>query len=309
MTGGLAGARVLITGGSRTIAAPLVDQLVRAGAADVVVVDTHVVGRDRSLAWANDYAELTLVHGDLRDSELVSSLTQGVDVLFHQSLGVPATDNDCRIDGVSTVFAAAVRGGVRKVVFGSLPRDGQHGADQVTAFAEGLLRRLHAAHGLDYVALRYADVYGPGMEAQELFCDTLVRWMRCIDAGQTPVIPGSGARIRDPVFVADVARANVLAAEAAVTDEVCRIATGTRTSLHWLARLLITVMDAALEPSLSLTSGIPAPHRRDGTAHAHRLLGFRAETGLEDGLRQLVDWWRAQRGRQPQRDLAGARPA
>jgi UDP-glucose 4-epimerase len=312
MTGALSGARVLVTGGSRTIGATLVDQLVRGGAADVVLVDNMAGDHRRSLGWADAYPELTLIDADLRDGELVGALTQGADLLFHQS-DMPDRGEDPQlavdrlVGAVSTVFGAAARAGVRKVILGSLPPD--RGQVRVTSFAEGLLRSLHASHGLDYVALRYADVYGPRVEAQELFCATLVSWMQSIDAGQPPLVPGNGTQTRDLVFTVDVARANVLAAEAPVTDEVCRVATDTRTSLRRLATTLLDVMEAPLEPVLRPAAAAAPTGRRPPTAPARRLHGFRPETGLEDGLRQLVDWWRAQRARQQQRSLAGARPA
>jgi UDP-glucose 4-epimerase len=315
MTGALSGVRVLVTGGSRTIGATLVDQLVRRQATDIVLVDILARDHRRSLGWADAYPELTLVNADLRNSELIGALTQGADLLFHQA-GIPEPGEDPRlavdrlVDGISTVFGAAARAGVCKVILGSLtpdPRQDTDGSDQVTCFAEGLLRSLRTSHGLDYVALRYADVYGPRVEAHELFGATLVSWMQCIDAGQPPLVPGNGAQRKDPVFIGDVARANVLAAEAPVTGEVCHVGTGARTSLRRLATTLLKVMEAPLNP-VSGPPPVAAPsERRARVAPAQRLLGFQPETSLEDGLRQLVVWWRGQR--HSQRTLAGARSA
>jgi UDP-glucose 4-epimerase len=315
MTGALSGARVLVVGGSSTIGAALVDQLVRGGAADVVVVDTITDGQRRSLAWANEYHQVAVVAGDLRDSELVGALMHGVNLLFHQSAAcAPRAGEDRRhawvrlVDGVSTVFEAGVRAGVHKIILGSLPHDAQGttGSDRAAAFAEDLLRSLHKTHGLDYVALRYADVYGPRMAAPSSLSDTLIAWMARIDGGQPPLLPGNGQQTRDLVFTNDVARANLFAAEAAITNEVCYVASGTRTSLRRLAAELLHVMGAPLEPEL-----LPLPRTRTPGRHhqdrcdARQLLGFRVETGLEEGLRQLVDWWRGQRCRAPERTWAG----
>ena len=98
-------------------------------------------------------------------------------------------------------------------------------------FNEGLLRSFHAMRGLDYVALRYFNVYGPRMDIHGLYTEVLIRWMERIEAGQPPLILGEGAQTMDFVFTEDIARANLLAASAEVTDEVFNIGSGTETSL------------------------------------------------------------------------------
>ncbi len=100
------------------------------------------------------------------------------------------------------------------------------------AFNEGMLRSFHAMYGLDYVALRYFNVYGPRMDIHGVYTEVLVRWMERIDAGEPPLILGDGLQTMDFVHVADIARANILAAEADVTDDVFNIASGAETSLR-----------------------------------------------------------------------------
>ena len=101
-----------------------------------------------------------------------------------------------------------------------------YGAAKV--FNEGLLRSFHDMYGLDYVALRYFNVYGPRMDIHGVYTEVLIRWMERIAAGQPPLILGDGTQTMDFVYVDDIARANVLAAEADVTDEVFNVATGDR---------------------------------------------------------------------------------
>ena len=165
------------------------------------------------------------------------------------------------------------------------------------AFNEGLLRTFNDMHGLDYVAFRYFNVYGPRMDIHGRYTEVLIRWMERLEAGQPPIIFGDGQQTMDFVHVRDVARANILGAKANVSDEVFNVASGTETSLLQLAQRSARAMgrqeiDPEFAPERSVN---PVPRRLASTAKAERLLGFRATIPLEQGLRELVDWWRAER--------------
>ena len=123
--------------------------------------------------------------------------------------------------------------------------DTLYGAAKV--FNEGLLRSFHAMKGLDYVALRYFNVYGPRMDVHGLYTEVLVRWMERIAEGKPPLIFGDGLQTMDFVCVPDIARANVLAAEADVTDRVYNVASGTEVSLRGLAEALLRTMGSDLD--------------------------------------------------------------
>jgi UDP-glucose 4-epimerase len=161
------------------------------------------------------------------------------------------------------------------------------------AFNEAVLRSFHAMKGLDYVALRYFNVYGPRMDIYGLYTEVLIRWMERIESGTPPLILGDGLQTMDFVHVADIARANILAAEADVTDEVFNIASGTETSLKELAQALSDVMKSDLAPEHGPARAVNGVTRRlASTAAAEEKLGFRSELSLTEGLQGLVDWWR-----------------
>jgi UDP-glucose 4-epimerase len=174
-------------------------------------------------------------------------------------------------------------------------------------FNEGLLRSFHSMQDLDYVALRYFNVYGPRMDIHGVYTEVLVRWMERIEAGEPPLILGDGSQTMDFIYIDDVARSNLLAAGIASSDEVFNVASGTETSLLELAHLLLDVMncDASVEfgPERAVNK---VPRRLADTSKARQLLGFQAEVDLEQGLRQLVAWWRAERARTPVQPLAAA---
>jgi UDP-glucose 4-epimerase len=320
--------RMLVTGGAGAIGSNVVDELVLAGAEELVVLDNFVRGRRENLTWAQAHGHVTLVDGDIRDRGLVRRLMDGVDTVFHlaairitQCAEEPRLANEVLVDGSFNVFEAAVEAGVRRVVASSsasvyglaetFPTDERHhpyandtfyGAAK--AFNEGTLRSMHAMHGLDYVALRYFNVYGPRMDVHGLYTEVLVRWMERIAAGEPPLILGDGRQTMDFVYVGDVARSNVLAAQSDLTDVVFNVASGTETSLLELARMLLSVMESDLPVAHGPARAVNGVTRRlaDTTA-ARDQLGFEAEVGLEEGLRRLVEWWRGERAGAPTRPI------
>jgi len=128
------------------------------------------------------------------------------------------------------------------------------------------------------------------------YTEVLVRWMERIEAGDPPLIFGDGTQTMDFVYADDIARANVLAAEADVTDTVYNVASGVETSLSGLAAALLGVMDSDLIPEHREERAVNNVRRRlADTSRAAEELGFAAEISIEDGLARLVDWWRKTR--------------
>jgi UDP-glucose 4-epimerase len=314
------GQRCLVTGGAGTIGSTIVDQLVAAGAGEVIVLDNFVRGRKENLAGVLGSGTVRVVEGDIRDRGLVTGLMAGTDLVFHQAAiritqcaAEPRLALEVLVDGTYEIVEAAAEAGVRKVVAASsasvyglaeqfptterhhpYANDTLYGAAKT--FNEGLLRSFHATHGLDYVALRYFNVYGPRMDIHGLYTEVLIRWMERIQAGQPPLILGDGVQTMDFVFTEDIARANVLAASADVTDEVFNIGSGIETSLIELAEALLRAMGSTTPLEFGPPRGVNAVTRRlaDVSLAAERL-SWKAEVSLDEGLRRLVTWWREQR--------------
>lgn len=316
----ITGQRCLVTGGAGTIGSTIVDQLVAAGADQIVVLDNFVRGRRENLAGALGSGSVRIVEGDIRDRRLVADLMSGIDVVFHQAAiritqcaEEPRLALEVLVDGTYEVVEAAADAGVRKVVaassasvyglagqFPTTERQHPYANDTLygaaKTFNEGLLRSFHAMRGLNYVALRYFNVYGPRMDIYGLYTEVLIRWMERIEAGQSPLILGDGTQTMDFVFTEDIARANLLAASADVTDEVFNIGSGTETSLTELARALLRAMDSELPLEFGPPRGVNAVTRRlADVSRAAERLGWKAEVSLDEGLRRLVTWWREQR--------------
>jgi UDP-glucose 4-epimerase len=150
--------------------------------------------------------------------------------------------------------------------------------------------------GLDYVMLRYFNVYGPRMDIYGLYTEVLIRWMERIEAGQSPLILGDGQQTMDFVFTEDIARANLLAAASEATNEVFNIGSGTETSLVQLADALQRAMGSVQPLEFGPPRGVNAvPRRLADISHARQRLDWKPEVNLDEGLRRLVAWWRAQR--------------
>lgn len=312
----LEGAEVLVTGGAGTIGSTLVDQLLEAGVARVDVLDNLVRGRRANLDAALAGGRVHFIEGDIRDAELIHEVTAGKNLVFHQAAiritqcaEEPRLALEVMVDGTFNVIEAAARHKVDKLIAASsasvygmaeaFPTDERHHHENndtlygaAKTFNEGLLKSFRAMSGLNYVALRYFNVYGPRMDVHGVYTEVLVRWMERIADGEPPLIFGDGHQTMDFVCVPDIARANVLAAASDISAGTYNVASGAETSLRALAGKLLTVMGSDLDIEFGPERAVNGVARRlaDTTA-ARRDLGFEATIGMEDGLRQLVEWW------------------
>ncbi|MDF1634185.1 NAD-dependent epimerase/dehydratase family protein [Mycoplana sp. MJR14] len=311
--------RILITGGAGLIGSHIADLVALEEPREILVLDNFVRGRRENLEAAIAAAPVTIVEGDIRDRKLLAEMFEGVDIVFHQAAiritqcaEEPRLAFDVLAGGTFDVIEAAVSAKVSKVVAASsasvlglaesFPTTEDHhpynnrtiyGAAKV--FNEALLRSFAEMYGLNYVALRYFNVYGPRMDAYGVYTEVMIRWMERIAAGLPPIIFGDGLQTMDFVNARDIARANMLAAKSGVTDEIFNVASGTETSLLELAQMLVRIMDSSLEPQFQPARKVNAVTRRlADTSKAKRLLGFETEISLEDGLRELVAWWRSE---------------
>jgi UDP-glucose 4-epimerase len=314
----LADTRVLITGGAGLVGSHIADHLVRAGVREIVLLDNLSRGRRENIAWALEHGPVSFIEGDIRDRVLLADAIQNIDVVFHQAAiritqcaKEPRLAVEVLVDGTYNVLEAAVKAGVKKVVVassasiyglaGKFPtRETHHPYHNRTLygaaklFNEGLLRSFYDMYGLDYVVLRYFNVYGPRMDSFGAYTEVLIRWIERIAQRKPPLIFGDGTQTMDFIYVEDVARANLLAAKASVSDQVFNIASGREVSLNELAATLVRVMGADLRPEYEPERKVnPVRRRLADVSRAKQALGFEACVSLEEGLRCLVEWWKA----------------
>ena len=308
--------RALITGGAGLIGSHITDRLITEGFDEIVVLDNFTRGRRRNLDSALASGKVTIVEGDIRDLDLVRRAMNGIDIVFHEAaIRITHCAEDPRLahevlaTGTFNVLEAAVSAKVKRVVSASsasiygqareFPTNEEHhgygnrtiyGATK--GYGEGLLRSFYEMYGLNYVALRYFNVYGPRMDAFGVYTEVMIRWMERLARGEPCLILGDGAQTMDFVFVTDIARANLRAANSSITDDVLNIASGAETSLTELATVLGRVMGVDLPPEYGpARKATPVWRRLADVRKAQRLIGFTAKVSLEEGLRQLVQWW------------------
>lgn len=310
----IAGARFLITGGAGFVGSTICDQLLAAGAAEVRILDNFVRGSWKNVERALERPEVKVVEGDIRDRDLVDGMTESMDYVFHQAAlritrcaEVPREALEVLMDGTFNVLESCVRHKVKKLVAASsasvygdptyLPMDEAHPFNNRTMYGAGkianeqMYRAIFTTHALPYVAFRYFNVYGPRMDLTGVYTEVLIRWLDAIEQGKPPLIFGDGLQSMDFVFISDVARANLLGLESDVTDEVFNVGTGVQTNLNELCDALLKLTGSSLKPEYREARAVAnVQARRASTEKAERMLKFRAEVSLEEGLTQLIEW-------------------
>lgn len=315
----LTDSRILITGGAGFIGSHIADQLIeQEGVREVVLLDNMLRGSRANVEKALASGRARLVEGDIRDRALVDTLFSGVDYVFHMAaLRItrcaenPREALEVMYDGAFNVVEACVRHKVKKLVAASsasiygtadvFPTDENHhpynnrtlyGAAKMAN--ELMYRAFNDMYGLPYAAMRFFNVYGPRMDREGKYTEVLIRWYGLVKKGESPLIFGEGDQTMDFVDVEDVARANVLAMKAAVSDQVFNVASHRETSLRQLCEALLATMGSKLEPKHvplpSERKAVEVRRRLADTRKSRELLGFEARVSLEEGLARLVRW-------------------
>jgi nucleoside-diphosphate-sugar epimerase len=305
----------LVTGGAGFIGGHLVEGLLGAGW-EVRVLDDLSTGSERNLAQARGRIEFT--RGDIRDAGALERVMHGVEVVFHQaamasvprSVAMPVLTNSINIDGTLLVLETARQAGVRRVVYAAsssaygdtevLPKVESMPATPRSPYAlqkytgEVYCRLYCELYGLETVALRYFNIFGPRQDPKSDYAAVIPCFVTAALANRPPVIYGDGGQTRDFTYVENAVQANLLAADAErASGSVINIAAGVRTSLNDLWQGIRRNVDTDVEARYE------APREgdvRDSLADltlASKLLGYDPTVDLEDGLRRTIASFRA----------------
>jgi nucleoside-diphosphate-sugar epimerase len=309
----LEGSKVLVTGGAGHIGSHIVDAVLAEGASRILIFDNFAEGNSRNLQPALQSGRAEVLARDIRDYEDLEVAMKGVDFVFHTASIMllearmrPAKAIETNINGTFNVLQAAAKCGVQKVVFSStgsvygeplyLPMDENHPYNNETIYGatkiagEQFCRNFHREHGLAFVALRYFNVYGPRQHTQGAYAQIVPRWYDLMSNERPITIFGDGSQTMDMTFVQDVARANVLAAESSSTAEFFNVGTGNATSVLQVFQYLKELFGYNLQPVFEQRDVNLVKRRQCSTEKAERLLGFKAEVAVKDGLQAYVDW-------------------
>ena len=310
--------KYVVTGGAGFIGSALVRGLLRQGAEKVIVIDNLLSGCRENLEEVASSVELHTA--DIRCYDQIAPVLRGADVVFHEaaipsvprSIDEPVPSHEVNIDGTFQVFRACAEGGVKRVVYAAsssaygdtlvLPKVETMTPSPRSPYAlQKLVGEYYASvfslcFGLETVALRYFNVFGPRQNPSSPYSGVLSLFMKRILERQAPTIHGDGGQSRDFTFVEDVVDLNLKAARAkGVSGNVYNGGNGGRITLNEAWNTLQKIEGVRIEP----VYGPPRPGDvRDSQADTTRAvaeLGHAPRYSFEEGLRLTLEWYRKQR--------------
>ncbi|HZP91656.1 MAG TPA: NAD-dependent epimerase/dehydratase family protein [Burkholderiales bacterium] len=310
------GKNLLVIGGAGLIGSHCVDELTKEDVARIRVYDNFVRGTHENLAAAlrDPRVEIFEAGGDICQSDILGTAMKGIDGVFHlaalwllQCHEYPRAAFDVNVRGTFNVLEACVANGVQRLVYSSSasvygdaveePMTEDHpfnnknfyGATKICG--EAMARAYHHRYGMDYVGLRYMNVYGPRQDYKGAYIAVIMKMLDAIDRGEGPTILGDGTEAFDFVSVRDCGRANVCAMKAQTTDRFYNVGTGTRTSLKSLAEMLLRITGSRQAIRFAPRSQATFVRNRIGsTERAKEEIGFEARDALDRGLQDLIAW-------------------
>jgi UDP-glucose 4-epimerase len=247
------------------------------------------------------------------DLPLLRRLMTGTDYVFHlaalwlyECVHEPRSALEVNVVGTYNVIETAQQAGVKKVVYSSsasvygdalfTPMTEEHPFNNRTMYGatkiagEQFFRAFYEQHKMDYVGLRYMNIYGPRMDYKGTYVSVIMKVLDRIDQGLPPIIFGDGSQAYDFIHVDDIARANILALKSQATDTFFNIGMGIKTTINELVHLLLKITNSDLKPDYRPQEQMFVTHRVGSTDKAAELLNFQAEISLDEGLRSVVEW-------------------
>jgi UDP-glucose 4-epimerase len=328
----LKGSKLVLVGGAGLIGSHTVDRLLREDVREILVYDNFVRGRAENLeeALKDPRVRIFDVGGDILQTDIMDAAFEGAHGVFHfaalwllQCHEFPRSAFDVNVRGTFNVMDACVRKGVKRLVYSSSasvygdavaepmtedhPFNNQNFYGATKICGEAMLRAYHHRYGLDYVGLRYMNVYGPRQDYRGAYIAVIMKMLDAIDRGDSPTILGDGSEAFDFVAVEDCALANVRAMQADIGDRFYNVGTGRRTSLRALAEMLIELTGCDRPITYAPRSTATLVRNRIGSpVRASQEIGFTAEIGLREGLERLIAWRAAHKSEvEARRTLAG----
>jgi len=313
------GKKVVVIGGAGLIGSHTIDMLTTTDVGEILVYDNFARGSIKNLAGAmrDPRVKLFEAGGDVTQTDVLDAALKGADGVFHfaalwllQCHEYPRTAFDVNVRGTFNVFDGCVRNGIKRLVWSSsasvygdaveepmtedhpLNNENFYGATKICG--EAMARAYHYRYGLDYVGLRYMNVYGPRQDYRGAYIAVIMKMLDAIDRGEGPTILGDGSEAFDFIAVEDCARANLCGMNSSATDRYYNVGTGQRTSLRELAQCICRLTGCNQPINYAPRSQATLVTNRIGsTARASDEIKFSAEISLDEGLRRLIAWRKA----------------
>lgn len=314
----LDGKRILVIGGGGFIGSHVVDQLTRTDVAEIVVYDNFFRGRRQNLreALRDPRVRINPHGGDILHSDVLRRAMEGAHGVVHLAAlwllhchEYPGAAFDVNVRGTFNVIEAAIANGVERVVYSSsasvygdaleIPMTEDHPYNNFTFYGatkiagEHMFKSLAHRYGFEWVGLRYMNVYGPRQDYKGAYITAIMKMLDRLDDGLRPLVYGDGSQQYDFIHVEDVARANVLALQSDATGQNYNVGRGIGTSIREIAERLIVLTGAGIDVQFEPAGQTFVTNRIGSTEAAERDLGFKWSIDLDEGLRSLIEWRRA----------------
>ena len=308
--------KILITGGAGFVGSYVVEQLIEKQPRKIIIIDNMLRGTQRNMKSFIDNPIVEFIEGDIRDNSLMEKTISSVDYVFHlAALRITrCAENqkeafEVMVQATFNIIDLCKKYDIKKIIYSSTASvyglaqnfptpesdntyDNKTFYEAAKSFGESMLRSYHDMHGLDYIALRYFNIYGPRMDTEGKYTEVMIKWLDCIRTNKPPLIFGDGSTSMDFVYVKDVAIANIAALESNVTDEVFNIGFQRETSLKELLEIMLKVTNSRLKPEHRPDNTInPVNKRIANISKAKEMLGFQPTISLEKGLEELYKWY------------------
>lgn len=312
----ISGSTILVTGGAGFIGSYLIEELLKYSPEKVIIIDNLIRGSFENMKEFFDNPAVEFIEGDIKNESLLEKCVSQSDYIFHMAAlrinacaADPSDGFETMIRAPFTIAELARKYKVKKIIYSSSasvyglaqhfptpesdnPYDNQTFYGAAKLFGEQLFRSYKFMYGLDYIALRYFNVYGPRMDTDGKYTEVMIKWLDCIRDNKAPVIHGDGSTSMDFIFVKDVAAANVKALLSEVTDENLNIGYSKETSLKELLEMMIKVNKSKIKPVFTESNSVnPVSRRLSDNRKAKKLLNFTPETKLKQGLKELSGWY------------------
>lgn len=316
----LQGKRFLVIGGAGLIGSHTVDALLREDVDEIVIYDNFTRGREENLADAlkDSRVKIFELSGELLHRDILDVAMKGIDGVFHfaalwllHCYDFPRSAFEINIGGTFNVLEACLNNSVKRLVYSSSasvygdaitePMAEDHpynntnfyGATKIAG--EQMCRSLyHRYKGtnkhLDYVGLRYMNVYGPRQDYRGTYVAVVMKILDRLDQGLPPIVYGDGSQAYDFVYVGDCARANVCAMKADATDSFYNVGTGVKTTIKELTELILELTGSDLKIQYEPGGTTFVKNRVGCPKKAEAEIGFKAKTDLREGLQKLIEW-------------------